>query len=61
MTLRDLLGEGVISPAYVPHYHQDDSGVFECLLGSSCKYKDREAPGFTAPTAEAIATAKRRT
>lgn len=49
-----------LNPDYVPHYHQDDSGVFECLLGSACKYKDREAPGFTAPTAEAIATAKRR-
>lgn len=39
-----------IRPDYVPHYHQDDSGIFECELGSACRYRIHEAPGFTKPT-----------
>lgn len=34
---------------YVPHYHQDDSGIFECELGSACRYRVREAAGFEKP------------
>ena len=40
---------------YVPHYHQDDSGIFECELGSACRYKEHEPAGFEKPSAEAIA------
>lgn len=46
---------------YTPHYHQDDSGVFECCLGSACRYQQHEAVGFTKPTAEAIAEYEGRT
>lgn len=37
---------------YVPHYHEDDSGIFECELGNACRYRIHEAPGFTKPAQE---------
>lgn len=45
----------MVRPDYMPHYHQDDSGIFECPLGAVCQYRVKEAVGFSAPTNLAIA------
>lgn len=49
----------VVRPDYLPHYHQDDSGIFECPIGSACQYRVKEAAGFEAPTASALAEAEK--